>query len=123
MKTIKAITAALLLAVSMTAQADRTVVAKAKNGSTDKMQLSSRIVLDLTKESPVLRYNSGTTIYNPENTEIVLQMEDMTDAIKEGSITTACMPFFSNLSYRYSASASRRQPCFIEAWRQSRKFI
>ena len=83
MKTIKAITAALLLAASMTAQADRTVVAKAKNGSTDKMQLSSRIVLDLTKESPVLRYNSGTTIYNPENTEIVLQMEDMTDAIKD----------------------------------------
>lgn len=82
MKTIKAITTALFLAVSMGAQADRTVVAKVKNGSTDKMQLSRRIVLDLTKEKPVLRYNTGSTIYNPDN-EIIIQMEDMTDAIKD----------------------------------------
>ena len=81
MKTIATIITGLLLLTSMSARADRTVVAKANNGSTDRMQLSSRIVLDLTKETPVLRNNSASIVYR-QDAEILLQMDDLEDAIK-----------------------------------------
>ena len=42
---------------------------------------------------------------------------------RSGSMMTFCMPSFSHLLYRYSASASTRRPPRSEAWRQSRKFI
>lgn len=83
MKTIKAITTALLLAMCMTAQADRTVKAKANDGSEEHFQLSSRIVIDLTKEKPVIRNNGNSTIYRPD-AEVLLQINgDLEDAIKK----------------------------------------
>lgn len=83
MKTIKAITTALLLSMCMTAQADRTVKAKANDGSEENFQLSSRIVIDLTKEKPVIRNNGNSTVYRPD-AEVLLQINgDLEDAIKK----------------------------------------
>ena len=81
-KTIKAIMAVVLLAVCVAAQADKKVTVKANDGSTGKFHLSSRIVIDLTKDKPVVRNNNGSTVFQPD-AEFVLQIDgDLEDGIK-----------------------------------------
>lgn len=81
MKAINAITTALLLTTCLSAQAEWKVIVKANDGSNNKFNLTSRIVIDLTKENPVVRNNSRSIVYNPE-AEIILQIVgDLEDAI------------------------------------------
>ena len=80
MKAINTITTALLFALGTTAQADQKVTAKANDGSNNKFSLVNRIVLDLTKENPVVRGGNYSAVYS-QNADIVLQMEDMADAV------------------------------------------
>ena len=57
--------------------------AKANDGSEEHFQLSSRIVIDLTKEKPVIRNNGNSTVYRPD-AEVLLQINgDLEDAIKK----------------------------------------
>ena len=51
MKTIKTIIAALLITAGMTAQAQQVMTVRTDN-SNEKFQLTSRLVLDLTKANP-----------------------------------------------------------------------
>lgn len=62
MKTIKTIITVLLLTAGMSAQAQQVMTVKTDN-SNDKFQLTSRLVLDLTKNKPVVRTNSQTLDY------------------------------------------------------------
>jgi len=62
MKTIKTIITALLLTAGMAAQAQQVMTVRTDN-SNDKFQLTSRLVLDLTKNKPVVRTNSQTLDY------------------------------------------------------------
>lgn len=62
MKTIKTITAALLLTAGMAAQAQQVMTVRTAD-SNDKFQLTSRLVLDLTKDKPVVRTSSQTIAY------------------------------------------------------------
>ena len=63
MKTIKTIIAALLLVAGTAAQAQQVMVVKTDNGK-DDFQLTSRLVLDLTGQKPVVRTNSQSMAYD-----------------------------------------------------------
>ena len=62
MKTIKTIIATLLLIAGTVAQAQQVMTIKTAR-SNDKFQLTSRLVLDLTKSKPVVRTNSQSIAY------------------------------------------------------------
>ena len=62
MKTIKTIIAALLLMAGTASRAQQVMTVKTAQ-SNDKFQLTSRLVLDLTKGKPVVRTNSKTLDY------------------------------------------------------------
>ena len=82
MKTIKAIMAVLLLAIGTAAQAERKVIVKANDGNTGQFQLNSRIVIDLTKDRPVVRNNTSRTVYQQDADFVLLIDGDLEDAIK-----------------------------------------
>ncbi len=82
MKSIKAITTALLLTICMAAQADRKVMVKANDGSNNQFHLASRIVIDLTKDRPVVRNNNSKTVYQRDADFVLLMDGDLEDAIK-----------------------------------------
>jgi hypothetical protein len=79
MKTIKTITSALFLMISMTIQAQEVMTVKTEN-SFDGFQLTSRFVLDLTKESPVVRTNEKSIVLTAYS-KVIIQLESMEDDI------------------------------------------
>ena len=79
MKTIKAITAALLLTICMVAQAEQDLVVKSNN-VIERFETNRRIVLDLTKQNPVVR-TAGKSVVFSSDAPIILYMEDDEDAV------------------------------------------
>ena len=80
MKTIKTIFAALLLMAGTAAQAEQELIVKTST-STDNFQTVSRIVLDLTRENPIVRSKEKSIVYTSDS-PIILQFIDKEDAIK-----------------------------------------
>lgn len=78
MKTIKTIITALLLLAGMTTQAQQVMTVKTGN-SNDKFQLTSRLVLDLTKKKPVVRTNSQVIDYAAGTSMLVYLMPTADD--------------------------------------------
>ncbi|MBO7069379.1 MAG: hypothetical protein J6W52_12030 [Bacteroidaceae bacterium] len=78
MKSIKTIITALLLTAGMTAQAQQVMTVRTGN-SNDKYQLTSRLVLDLTKKKPVVRTNSQVVSYAPGTSMLVYLMPTADD--------------------------------------------
>ena len=82
MKTIKAIISVILLAVSMTAQAQQGVTVKTSKGVNEYL-VSNRLVLDFTAQRPVVRNNYQKTTYNKTDTLVMyVSAIDDPDAIK-----------------------------------------
>jgi hypothetical protein len=98
MKTIKIIITALLLTVGMAAQAQEVLTVKTDKSS-DAFRLSSRFVLDLTKEKPVVRTNEKSVIY-PSDSQIIIQYESLEDAVNEVKVSDEKTKVFYDLSGR-----------------------
>lgn len=102
MKTIKTIISALLIAAGMTVQAQQVMTVKTNN-SNDKFQLTSRLVLDLTKQKPVVRTNSKSIVYKAGESMLMYLMPTTNDTYQlVDGITSFYNPedmFFKKITY------------------------
>lgn len=78
MKTIQTIITALLLTAGTAVQAQQVMTVRTDN-SNDKFQLTSRLVLDLTKNKPVVRTNSQTIDYATGTSMLIYLMPTADD--------------------------------------------
>ncbi|MBR4643755.1 MAG: hypothetical protein IKO73_01150 [Bacteroidaceae bacterium] len=95
---IKGRNAVLLLATGMAAQAQEVLTVKTDK-SFDAFQLTSRFVLDLTREKPVVRTNEKSVVYTSDS-QIIIQFESMEDAVNEVKVSDERTNVFYDLSGR-----------------------
>ena len=70
MKTIKAIISVVLFAVGMAAQAQQAITVKTSNDK-EKFLLDRRVVLDMTKATPIVKNKNQQTIYRKGETIVM----------------------------------------------------
>ena len=79
MKTIKTILAVLFLVIGVTAQAQDKLVVKTAD-SNDMFESVSRIVVDFTKENPIVRSSQKSIVCTSEF-QIQMEYENLEDAV------------------------------------------
>ncbi len=82
MKTIKAIISIVLLAVGMAAQAQQAITVKTSNDK-EKFLLDRRVILDMTKATPIVKNKNQQTIYPKKETIVMyISTPDDSDALE-----------------------------------------